>query len=58
MGAWFAKQGPADTKMNILDATIRELKEKHDVKKIAIIGFCYGARACALYAAKDDASVS
>jgi len=40
-GTWLPKH-PLISKIPIIEATIKELKEKEGVQKIGIIGYCYG----------------
>jgi len=53
IGEWFGKVGAPDAKIPIIDAVIKELKEKHGVEKFGVIGFCYGGRLSAVLAATD-----
>jgi len=51
-GEWLAKH-PQISKLPKLEAVINELKEKEGIKKIGIIGYCYGAKSAVVLAGTD-----
>jgi len=49
---WILKHNPTK-KMPIFDSVLSELKEKFGMKKIGVIGYCYGGKHAVLLAATD-----
>jgi len=57
-GPWMAKHSPPDSKMPILRNVIKELKEKEGIEKIGMVGYCFGGRLAALFAAEDGTTTA
>lgn len=54
--AWRLKHG-TDVVDPIVEATIKELKEKHGVKKIGLVGYCFGAKSVVRFLKKGVTDV-
>jgi len=54
IGVFFEKHGDVTPKVAIMEAVIKELKEKHGISKVGIQGYCYGGKMAVLLAGKPD----